>query len=123
VTPADLLHDLRNGGFTLRHKDGRLLVGPSNRLTDAHRAGIREHRDALVALVEEEGNFRGPTKVTDPRPFVGPPPDDPAWIPAAAYHQFWAWVGLGSATAAAPNGTGGPPSSARTPRRKRGAGS
>lgn len=45
------LNRIRAAGFTLEVDDGRLMVEPLSRLTDAQRAFIRAHKPALVALL------------------------------------------------------------------------
>lgn len=47
-----LLWSLEERGFNLRvGPSGRLVVSPASRLTPDERAALREHRDAIVALV------------------------------------------------------------------------
>ncbi len=46
-----LLWDLEARHCTIRLNGEQLLIGPRTSLTDDDRADIRQHRDALVALV------------------------------------------------------------------------
>lgn len=46
-----LLEDLHAAGLSVQATDGRLLVTPASRLTDAQRTAIRETRDALLQLL------------------------------------------------------------------------
>ncbi|MEP6592479.1 MAG: hypothetical protein ABJC51_02235 [Acidobacteriota bacterium] len=47
-----LLWSFEHRGCIVRQaEDGMLLVGPRDRITDAERVHIREHRDALLRLV------------------------------------------------------------------------
>ncbi|WP_215844209.1 hypothetical protein HHS34_010505 [Acidithiobacillus montserratensis] len=50
--PLTLWRNLEAEGFTLTTKGGRLRVAPADRLTDEHRAAIRQHREGLLALAE-----------------------------------------------------------------------
>ncbi len=51
MTPVELADHLEARGFRLSVQDGRLIVAPASRLLDTDRAAIRQHRDALVALL------------------------------------------------------------------------
>ena len=52
LTAVRLLWQLEERALIIRlDPDGSLRVGPRCQLTDADRAAIREHRDALVALL------------------------------------------------------------------------
>jgi hypothetical protein len=53
-TSDSLLAELKAAGFTLTVEGERLRVRPADLLTDALRSAIREHRDALHALVASE---------------------------------------------------------------------
>jgi hypothetical protein len=46
-----LLWDLEARNCIIRLDGGQLLIGPRTILTDGDRAGIRQHRDELIALV------------------------------------------------------------------------
>lgn len=48
---AGLLDHLRASGFTMRAEGCKLLVAPAAGLTDADRAAIRQHRDALLVAL------------------------------------------------------------------------
>jgi len=49
-----LAEKLRAAGFSLTAEGSRLRVAPADRLTDELRAGIREHRAELIALLAAE---------------------------------------------------------------------
>ncbi len=56
MTPATLLADLRQRGFTVRiTESGRVGVSPGERLTDAEVALIRLHRVELLARLARRG--------------------------------------------------------------------
>jgi len=55
-TSDSLLAELKAAGFTLTVEGERLRVRPADFLTDALRSAIREHRDALHALVASESS-------------------------------------------------------------------
>jgi len=71
MTVQTVFEPLIDAGLTVtvRH-DGRLLVAPSERITEALDVHIRAHRDELIAALE-----------TTPRLFDWPPPA-PAWFAA-----------------------------------------
>ena len=48
---ADVLVRLRHEGFALAPRNGKVVVSPASRLTDDHRALIRQHRDDLLNLL------------------------------------------------------------------------
>lgn len=48
---AELLLRTRTAGFVLDVADGKLLVTPASKLTDALRAELRNHKPALLALL------------------------------------------------------------------------
>jgi len=52
TTTVEVHARLRVQGFTLRVRDGRLLVAPASRLTEQDHADVRDHRDALVAAID-----------------------------------------------------------------------
>ena len=52
--PSLLVEELRAAGFTLSAEGSRLRVAPADSLTDELRAGIREHRAGIVALLAAE---------------------------------------------------------------------
>jgi hypothetical protein len=64
MTAADLRFDLIASGFTLSLDGDRLLVVPGSRLTADQTAAIREHKTALVELVED-GSAADPFAETD----------------------------------------------------------
>lgn len=51
MTAVEVLRAAVAAGLRLEVADGRLLASPKARLLDAHRALLREHRPALVALL------------------------------------------------------------------------
>lgn len=51
MTPLDVLAWLAGGGFTVEVREGRLWVSPASQLTEADRALLAGHRDALVAYL------------------------------------------------------------------------
>jgi len=53
-TSDSLLAELRASGLTLTADGSRLRVAPADKLTDDLRAGIREHRAGLLALLAAE---------------------------------------------------------------------
>jgi hypothetical protein len=53
MTAPDLLATLRCSGFTVRSADGKLLVSPASRLTADERQAIAEHREGLLALLDQ----------------------------------------------------------------------
>jgi hypothetical protein len=57
VTATELLADLARQGFTLAAEGDRVRVRPANRLTDALRQVIREHRDQLLSLLAAGGTW------------------------------------------------------------------
>lgn len=48
-----IMNKMRAAGFALSLEDGRLMVEPLSRLTDAQRAFIRAHKSALVQLLSD----------------------------------------------------------------------
>jgi len=54
MSPASLLAELRRRGLTLTARNGQLLVGPAGLLGPELRAGVKEYRTALIALVVSE---------------------------------------------------------------------
>ncbi len=54
MSPAELLHDLRAQGLTLRVSGDLLLVRPALFATAERRALIAEHKAALVELLRKE---------------------------------------------------------------------
>ena len=54
MAASSLLAELRAAGFTLAADGSRLRVAPADSLTDELRAGIREHRAGIVALLAAE---------------------------------------------------------------------
>ncbi len=77
MTPSDLLASLRSVGLTIRTlPDGRLGVAPADLLDDEARGLIREHRDALLALVaseEEQARWDEWTDALCERAWLDPP--------------------------------------------------
>lgn len=59
MTAAALVQDLRTRGFKLQAADGRLVVTPASRLTDADRELIKRHRDELLALANPANAANG----------------------------------------------------------------
>lgn len=51
MSPVEVLRAAVAAGFRLEVTDGRLMASPKARLLDAHRALLREHRPALLALL------------------------------------------------------------------------
>jgi hypothetical protein len=51
MTADEVLADLRDRGFRLTVRDGKIQVAPASQLTDGDRAGIRENRTELLALL------------------------------------------------------------------------
>lgn len=70
-----LLRDLTQRGFRLRVNGDRLLIAPASRLTDEDRRRIRQHRDALLAMLRGEL----PT---------------PPWRGIEARQPAWGWIAL-----------------------------
>ncbi|MEW6728011.1 MAG: hypothetical protein ACOZAP_09880 [Pseudomonadota bacterium] len=54
MTPLELADHLEARGFRLSVRDGHLIIAPASRLLDADRALIRQHRDALLALLTND---------------------------------------------------------------------
>ncbi len=55
MTAAATLNDLRAAGFCFRaDPDGRLTVAPANQLNEEQRSLIRQHKAALVQLLDTE---------------------------------------------------------------------
>ena len=54
TSDSSLLAELKAAGFALTAEASRLRVAPADRLTDELRAGIREHRAELIALLAAE---------------------------------------------------------------------
>jgi len=52
--PSLLVAELKAEGFTLTAEGGRLRVAPARLLTDELRESIRQHRAALLSLVENQ---------------------------------------------------------------------
>lgn len=53
MSPAELLADLRGRGFSVEADDGRLVVRPASRLTDADDQRIRQVLQELLAALRE----------------------------------------------------------------------
>src|SRR5689334_967899 len=47
-----LLISLRERGFTVQPKDGKLFVGPAEKLTGKDIAAIKQHRDEILSYLE-----------------------------------------------------------------------
>lgn len=54
MSAADTLRRLRADGFTVSTKEGRLFVGPRNRITDDIREGVRYFRASMIEALEAE---------------------------------------------------------------------
>jgi hypothetical protein len=54
MTPAPLLRSLASRGVTLRAEGGKLVAAPREALTDADRAWLREHKDALLRILASD---------------------------------------------------------------------
>jgi hypothetical protein len=55
ITPAEMLRAARAAGFTLRADKGRLIVRDRyGAIPPDWAAGFREHKDALLVLLEQE---------------------------------------------------------------------
>ena len=65
----DLLQQLRDAGLTLEASDGKLIVTPRDRLTDALRLAIKAHKVALMAALT----------LVSPRADLPPDPDRYCW--------------------------------------------
>ena len=52
ATAVEVHARLRAQGFTLRVRDGRLIVAPASRLTEQDHADIRDRRDELVTAID-----------------------------------------------------------------------
>lgn len=53
MSAAAVLTRLRMDGFAVIAADDRLIVKPASRLTDDHRALIRQHREDLLELLRD----------------------------------------------------------------------
>jgi hypothetical protein len=53
MTAELLLTQLQFHRFTIRTDGADLFVSPSAKLTDRHRDGLREHKAAVIALLED----------------------------------------------------------------------
>ncbi len=51
MAAADILTRLRQDGFAVVARDGRVVVRPASALTDDHRALLRQHRQDLLELL------------------------------------------------------------------------
>ena len=59
MSAAAIFDELRAAGFTFRaDPDSRLIVAPSARLSDEQRESIRQHKPALVRLLDSEAVYR-----------------------------------------------------------------
>lgn len=77
MTPAELLANLRSRGLSCRSDGtGRLLISPKDRLTAEDCEAIKDARDAILAILDQEaGQSEGGT-VTDAiceRAWIDPP--------------------------------------------------
>lgn len=83
MSPAqELREELRALGATLTVQDGRLaLQAPPGALTDALRAKIAEHREALLSLAAQD----------KPRPWLTPSGE--LRIPFGSDRRYWWWAG------------------------------
>jgi hypothetical protein len=79
-----LLESLEREGFSLRASGGRLLVGPAARLTEARRADVARHRDAILALLRQDQPLDDETAAMAVLAW-----DDPALMGAGAYALAW----------------------------------
>lgn len=70
-----VLRDLTRRGFRLRVDGDRLLIAPASRLTDEDRLRVRQHREAIVAMLRGE---------------KAPPP----WRGIDARQPAWGWIAL-----------------------------
>lgn len=53
MSAAELIDILKRDGIEIRVREGRLgLVATSGRITDKHKALVRDHKTALVAIVD-----------------------------------------------------------------------
>lgn len=54
MTPESFLASLQSAGFVLRPEGDSLLVSPASKLTAEQKAGIRQHKAELLALLQGE---------------------------------------------------------------------
>ena len=77
MTPAELLTDLRSRGLSCRSDGtGRLLVSPKDRLAAEDCEAIREARDAILAILDQEAGQSEWAAVADAlckRAWIDPP--------------------------------------------------
>lgn len=73
MTPLDVLAWLCGGGFSVEERGGRLWVSPASRLTEADRALIAEHREALLEYLRDPTPEEAPRrlKMYNPGPQLG----------------------------------------------------
>ena len=107
-TSDSLLAELRSGGFTLTAEGERLRVTPAHLLTDALRATICEHRDALHALVADNTGVRYRLNATPVAIVQGPKPQQQAlWVCCENCRHFTPDpLGFGGIGTCAATGTG-----------------
>ena len=75
MTPLDLLRTLRIAGLTQKAADGKLTISPHGKLTNVLRDAIKEHREKLIVLIEDEGGEILPDLPEDQIPL----PSDGLW--------------------------------------------
>ena len=72
MTPLELLAALRRRGLELRTDGDRLFVAPPSALTPDDAASLRNHKAALIALIDAEGKEAALAERTEREgPFVG----------------------------------------------------
>ena len=72
MTPLELLTVLRRRGLDFRTDGDRLFVAPSSALAPDDAASLRQHKAALIALIDAEGKEAALAERTEREgPFVG----------------------------------------------------